>query len=85
MAKCPLCDEEINSLYLSKFISAVVEVSYNASYNQENSSLELTEMPERNETDERDILEEIYYCPVCNGEVAKSGDEALELLKGGEN
>jgi len=84
MAKCPLCNKEINSLYLSKFVSAVVEVSYNVSYSQESNSLELTEMPERNETDERDILEEIYYCPECNGEVAKSGDEAYKLLKGGE-
>ncbi len=84
MAKCPLCSKEIDSLYLSKFVSAVMELSYNVSYNQESNSLELTHISERDETDERDIIGEIYYCPECNGEVAKGGDEAVEILKGDE-
>lgn len=84
MVKCPACNEDIDALYLELYVNATVNQSFNVSLVQESNSLEFTHIPERDEEpDTRDILDETYYCPKCNSEVAKSGDEAHNVLKGG--
>lgn len=83
MAKCPICNEDIDSLYMARRVSAVFDMSYNVHAGEDMAYLELTHMPERDEEpDIRDTLDETYYCPLCDGEVAKSSDEALTILKG---
>lgn len=82
MPKCPACGKDIDSVYLDRLVSARVTRSFNVSYNPGSSTLELTHMDERDEVEVRDIISETYYCPECNGEIAHSGDEIVNILKG---
>lgn len=81
MAKCPVCGKSISSMYLNRSVDAVIVKSYNVSLRDDD--LEVVHMAERDSIDTREILGETYYCPECGSEIAKSGDEARNILKGG--
>jgi len=83
MGKCPVCNKDINALYLERRVSAVFDMSYNVHLSEGTDSLELTHMSERYEVpDIRDTLGETYYCPECDSEVTDSRTGALNILKG---
>lgn len=84
MAKCPSCDSNINSFYMSRLVRANINMSYNASLDASNTGLEVTHMPEReSEPDILDTLSEAFLCPVCGAEIPNCGsvDEAYKFLK----
>lgn len=82
MINCPLCHAEIDELDLTVFLKATVNRDYKVTYDAESSSLEKVEVPDTEETEVDDVLEETYYCPVCGGELAEGCDEAWEILSG---
>lgn len=82
MAKCPVCEADISGLYLEQTFSGTVGVSYNVNIVKDN--LELTEIDDRSTVDKKELIDEAYYCPTCNAELAKSSDEAYNILKGGK-
>lgn len=71
MAKCPKCNEEINSLICSGSVDAYYEVRL-----LDGKSLEYDEVSSASAKDAE------YECPACEEEIITGYDEALAFLKG---
>ena len=72
MGKCPVCGEKITHLGHHETRSFSSEV-------------DLVDGKLTHSSEDEEVVDSVYYCPVCGMDVAETAEEAIQILKeGGE-